>query len=175
MNDSDLSKLFFIDSQGNENYGLALVPGKYQAQPRVKGQKAYLIIFMCINSDSIFTFYFVNSAGEYIAHSSLHPGEILIDYVLLEAWYMFDILPHYWILAEESEYYLTASKYPQAEYLKTYLRLKEVLSRFRWAEISKIGRNEKLRVLNKQNSQKYELNQLFHPDVPQEILTPLTL
>lgn len=175
MDKQNLLTLFFIDSQGNENYGLALVPGEYLAQPEAETKRAYLIIFMCVNCESAFSFYYVDYSGNYIGHSPLHSGEESIDYVLLEAWLKFDVLPHYWILAEETEHSSVVCKHPESDYTETYLRLKEVLSRFRWAESTKSKALDKSPRSSLENLQKYNSNRLFYPDLPSEILAPLTL
>jgi|GEM_PF-6601028 len=174
MDKQNLLTLFFIDSQGNENYGLAIVPGKYVAQPREE-KKAYLIIFMCVNCESAFSFYFVDYRGKYIEHKPLQSGEESIDYVLLEAWVQFDVLPHYWILAEETEHSSVVCRHPESDYTETYLRLREVLSRFRWAESTKSKTLDKSPRSNQKNLQGCNSNRLFYPDLPLEILAPLTL
>ena len=169
MNESNLLSLFFADSEGNNNYGVAIASGKYQAASEVEVENACLIIFMCPKCDSIFNFCLVNSSGKCIGQTRLHSGEDSIDYVLLEAWRQFNILPHYWILAEETAYPRKVKEKTEPEYVKTYERLREVVSRFRWAEIA---RNM---TVSQEGIEEHEQDQLFYPDIPQEISAPLTL
>lgn len=167
--------LFFIDSQGHQHYGLAVAPGKYKKATDLQGQDAYLILFMCPNCDSIFILYYININGEYIGHKSLHPGEDSIDYVLLETWREFNVKPHYWILAEETEHQSIISKKLGNECTETYNRLREVVSRFRWAENLKEEIYGESEVFGSQESQKSESDCLFYPDIPAQLLSPLTL
>jgi hypothetical protein len=175
MNNCGLLSLYFVDTNGQEHYGLALAPGKYQASSDSQDQDAYLIIFMCWNCDSIFNLYYVSSSGKYLGHTPLHSGEDSIDYVLLEAWREFDVLPHYWILAEENKHPWRIKKELNTECTKSYQRLREVVSRFRWAEISKLMVDIGSGVSSKAELTKGEQDRRFYPDIPQEILTPLTL
>ena len=178
MNDSNLLSLFFVDSNGNNNYGLAIAFGKYQASSEFPDENACLIIFMCPNCDSIFSFYCVDFSGNYIRHTALHSGEDSIDYVLLEAWRRFNVLPYYWILAEETEYPGEVMQATESEYLRTYERLREVVSRFRWAEITRTMADDNTRVSGDKETEQTEqdqLDRLFYPDIPQEISAPLTL
>ena len=174
MNEQNLLSLFFLDSQGNENYGLALVPGKYVARTGTEAQQAYLIVFICLNCDSFFSFYFVDADGNYLRHVPLYAGEESIEYVLLEAWLKFDVLPYYWILAEENEQSATLNKHLESDCKETYIRLRELLSRFRWAESTKAKPSASL-TISSPDKQQYDLNRAFYPDIPPEVLTPLTL
>lgn len=174
MNDPDLLSLFFVDSNGNNNYGLAIAPGKYHAPSEAEDKNAYLIMFMCPDCDNVFNFYCANSSGNYIGHTALHSGEDSIDYVLLEAWSKFNVLPHYWILAEETKYSRKVKQATEPEYLRTYERLREIVSRFRWAEITKNMADGDLEVLGKE-IKKSQQDGFFYPDIPQEISAPLTL
>lgn len=170
-----LLSLFFVDCDGKENYGLASATGKYRFGAKEKEQDAHLIIFLCPTSkDNIFSFYYVDSTGKYLKHSPLHLGEDSVDYVLLEAWMRFNVLPHYWILAEEVDRQLTIKEYP-SEYQEIYTRLREVVSRFRWAEISKVATYGKSERLSKEELAKYESERIFYPNIPQQTPTPLTL
>lgn len=174
MKGLELLSLLFIDSNGNKNYGLALATGKYRSKTTAKEQDAYLIIFMCPDRDCIFSLYYVDFAGKYLGHSSIYPEEDSIDYVLLEAWMKFNILPHYWILAEEFNRSLIV-KEPESIYQSTYARLREVISRFRWAEINKVTTRGQFDRLNEGEVTKYESEKSFYPNIPSKVLTPLTL
>ncbi len=175
MSDFLSPSLFFIDPQGHRHYGLAVAPGKYQGSTEVDGRNAYLVIFMCPNCDSVFILYYISSSGEYIGHKLLHPGEHSIDYVLLEAWQEFDVKPHYWILAEETELQPIISKELGQECIETYNRLREVVSRFRWAENVKEQIYRGSGACGKQGLEQYEGDRLFYPTVPLEPLSPLTI
>lgn len=175
MSDSPSSSLFFVDSQGHRHYGLAVAPGRYRGATEVDGRDAYLVIFMCPNCDSVFILYYISSDREYIGHKLLHPGEYSVDYVLLEAWREFDIKPHYWILAEETNLQSIISKELGKECIETYNRLREVVSRFRWAENVREQIYGTSGVYGSQGVEQYESNRLFYPTVPTESLSPLTL
>lgn len=159
----------------NNCYALAFVKGRYKSSLEPEGQPASLVLYLCPDWESPFSLNYIAEEGKYLGYTARYEKEDPIDYVLLDAWYQFKVLPHYWILLEETEREVEIDSKVSLEYTKAYSRLRVVVSKFRWAEIVKDMVYGKKGMFKNKGIEKYETDRLFYPDTPSEIRQPVVL
>lgn len=149
---------FKLDS---DSYLMAHVMGEYSPPSRNTSVPAALGLYF--NKDvniCPYSFCYFGEDDRFMGHSSLIRRDAPVERALLEAWYQYQVWPHYWQVCSEEETEGQISEPGlQLEYCKRLEQLRQTVLEFK-------RRDHARALVYRDNDAKREAGRLFYPTKP---------
>lgn len=145
----------------SESYLMGFVNGEYA--PRSKETSIPAALGLYFNKDvntCPYSFCYIGEAGRFMGHSSHIREDAPVDRAIIEAWYLFEVWPHYWQVCstEETEAQISEPVL-QVEYSKRLERFAQIVEEFKRREFAKA-------LVFRDNTARFEASRLFYPTKP---------
>jgi hypothetical protein len=144
-----------------DSYLMGYVNGTYSPPSRKTSVPAFLGLYFNKDKDECpYSFCYFGEAGEFMGHSSHIRQDAPVDRAILEAWYLYEVWPHYWQICpkEDVEKHISEAEL-RLECCRRLERFVQVIDEFKRREFARA-------LVYRDNDPKYEADRLFYPTKP---------